>query len=79
MISIHPPLWRQVHGARREASDSTTQLTIRPYHITCPVAKQSYTLLLYVCNFYVASRAFAQESFLTYEHETTMLINILFL
>jgi hypothetical protein len=33
----------------------------------------------YVCKFYVASRAFAQEPFLTYEHETTTLINRLFL
>jgi hypothetical protein len=29
--------------------------------------------------FYVASRALAEEPFLTYEHETTMLINELFL
>jgi hypothetical protein len=33
----------------------------------------------YVCMFYVASRAFVQEPFLTYEHETTMLIIILLL
>jgi hypothetical protein len=41
MIFIHPLVWRQVHGARREASDSTTQLTVRPYHITRPAPKQS--------------------------------------
>jgi hypothetical protein len=33
----------------------------------------------YVCKFYVASRAFMQEPFLTYKHETTMLIVILLL
>jgi hypothetical protein len=31
------------------------------------------------CMFYVASRAFAQELFLTYKYETTTLINELFL
>jgi hypothetical protein len=33
----------------------------------------------YVCKFYVASRAFAQQLFLTYEHENTTLIIILLL
>jgi hypothetical protein len=33
----------------------------------------------YVCKFYVASTAFVQEPFLTYEHETTALIIILLL
>jgi hypothetical protein len=33
----------------------------------------------YVCKFYVASRAFTQESFLIYEHKTTTLIVILLL
>jgi hypothetical protein len=77
LISIEPPawspsvhrLWRQVHGARREAFRSTMQLTVQPYHITRPL-QNKVRRFYYVCKFYVASRAFAQQPFLTYEHET---------
>jgi hypothetical protein len=41
MISIPPPVWRQVHNARREAFGSSTQLTVQSYDITRPAAKQS--------------------------------------
>jgi hypothetical protein len=73
-------VWCQVHGA----------IVVRPLvvprnlpfnHITshAPLENKVRRFLLYLCMFYVAFRAFAQEPFLTYEHETTTSIAILFL
>jgi hypothetical protein len=49
-------------------------------HITSHAPLQNkFRRFYYVCKFYVASRASAQEPFLTYEHEATMLIIIFLL
>jgi hypothetical protein len=64
----------------REASSSVTQLTVFAISHHTPHCKTKLdTLLLSFCMFYVASRAFAQEPFLTYEHETTTLIDTMLL
>jgi hypothetical protein len=80
MISILPPVRRQVHGTIIvELQLVSHNLPYRPYHITCPTEKKVRQFYFIFCIFYVASRAFAQELFHTYEQETTAPINILFL
>jgi hypothetical protein len=80
MISIRQPVWRQVHGAIIvKPLEVPRNLPFNHIRSHAPTTKQSYTLLLYLCMFYVASRAFAQEPFLTYKYESTTLIAILFL
>jgi hypothetical protein len=76
MISILAPVWHH----RREASGSVTQLTVFD-HITshAPLQNKVRRSTFIFCMFYVASRAFAQEPLLTYEYETTILINRLLL
>jgi hypothetical protein len=65
---------------RREAAVSIIELTVETISHHTPRCKTKLdALLLFFCKFYVASRAFAQEPFLTYEHKATTLINKLFL
>jgi hypothetical protein len=86
LISIEPPkLSPSIH---RYDAKSTVPIVKPPdvqhylpfNHITSHAPLQNkVSRSHYVCKFYVASRAFTQELFLTYEHETTMLIIILLL
>jgi hypothetical protein len=58
-----------------EASGNVTQLTMLTIsHHMPPLQNKVRRFYFIFCMFYVVSRAFAQEPFLTYEHETTTLI-----
>jgi hypothetical protein len=72
---------RQVHGAIVvKPTVSVTQLTMLTIsHHTPPLQNPVRRFYFSFASFYVVSRAFAQEPILTDEHETTMLINGLFL
>jgi hypothetical protein len=81
LISIEPTTWSP--SVHRYDVKSTTPvvkpLDIQRYlpfnHITSHTPFQDKVRRFYsVCIFYVASRAFVQELFLNYEHETTTLI-----
>jgi hypothetical protein len=83
-LDLHQALWHDLHPCtgvapspwchRREASGNVTQLTVLTIsHHTPPLQNQFRRSTFIFCMFYVASRAFAQEPFLTYEHETTTL------
>jgi hypothetical protein len=73
-------VWHQVHGAIIVKLQLVSHnLSNLPYHITRPLQNKVRRFYFIFCMFYVAYRDFAQEPFLTYEHETTRLINILLL
>jgi hypothetical protein len=77
MISIRPPVWRQVHSAPVVKPPAVPRNL--PFdHITSH-AQKKVRRFYFMFGSFTWLRAFAQEPFLTYEHETTTLINILLL
>ena len=79
VISINSPVRRQVHDASMMKLQVSRMKVTLPYHhdhITSQApCKIKFRRLYFIsCIFYVASRAFAKEPFLTYELRTTTLI-----